>query len=112
MWGQQKPAALLPLIDMCNHSGSPNCRVRPRGGTEGGVQLEALRSLQAGEPLTINYGDLPNDFFLLDYGFVVPDNPHDYIELRYDSAMLEVRSPPPPRTPLCACLSPKRKRSC
>eukprot|EP00884_Botryococcus_braunii_P014680 jgi/Botrbrau1/23212/Bobra.0041s0056.1 len=89
VWGQEKPAAMLPLIDMCNHSGDPNCKVRPHGGTPGGVQLESLRPLRAGEALSINYGDLPNDFFLLDYGFVVEDNPHDYIELRYDLAMLE-----------------------
>ena len=29
MRGPQHPAALLPLIDMANHSFAPNCEVRP-----------------------------------------------------------------------------------
>ncbi|CAM9887139.1 unnamed protein product, partial [Heterosigma akashiwo] len=34
-----------------------------------------------------DYGALPNDFFLLDYGFVVPDNPHDYAELGFSPGL-------------------------
>lgn len=33
-----------------------------------------------------------NDLFLLDYGFVVPANPYDCIELKYDSGLLEAAS--------------------
>lgn len=40
----------------------------------------------------LNYGSLSNDFFLLDYGFVIPSNPHDHVELKYDEALLDAAS--------------------
>ncbi|CAA7395675.1 unnamed protein product [Spirodela intermedia] len=33
--------------------------------------------------------DLTNDFFLLDYGFVISSNPHDHVELKYDGVLLD-----------------------
>lgn len=44
------------------------------------------------DPLVLNYGNLNNDLFLLDYGFVVPSNPYDCVELKYDSALLDAAS--------------------
>lgn len=44
------------------------------------------------EPLVLNYGCLNNDLFLLDYGFVVPSNPFDCIELKYDGGLLDAAS--------------------
>lgn len=44
------------------------------------------------DPILLNYGLLSNDFFLLDYGFVLVSNPYDYIELKYDVAFLEAAS--------------------
>lgn len=38
--GPQSPAALLPLIDMANHSFEPNCEVLP---VPGGVAMAAKR---------------------------------------------------------------------
>jgi hypothetical protein len=86
--GPSHPAAMLPLIDLCNHSFRPNCEVKPSG--QGGVQLLSLRQLLPGEPLLINYGSLPNDFLLMDYGFLVEDNPHDTVQLRFDLSLVEV----------------------
>ncbi|KAF5750117.1 histone-lysine N-methyltransferase setd3 isoform X2 [Tripterygium wilfordii] len=45
-------------------------------------------------PQTLNSPniDLSNDLFLLDYGFVVPLNPYDCIELKYDGALLDAAS--------------------
>lgn len=37
----------------------------------------AGRALSPGEMLTISYGNLTNSELLLDYGFTLPDNPHD-----------------------------------
>jgi hypothetical protein len=101
--GAARPAALLPLIDFANHDGrGPNARVAPaRGanssgadndddgaGSGGALALVAARDLAAGEPIRISYGALPNDFLLLDYGFVEEGNPHDDVALRFDPAML------------------------
>jgi hypothetical protein len=96
--GPQSPAALLPLVDLCNHDFDPNAEVsaykggRGAGGGQGGggeggdaLQVVTRRAVKAGEPLLLSYGPLPNDFLLLDYGFVVDDNPHDAVSLRFDA---------------------------
>lgn len=44
------------------------------------------------DPIELNYGCLNNDLFLLDYGFIVPSNPYDCIELKYDAALLDAAS--------------------
>jgi histone-lysine N-methyltransferase SETD3 len=41
--GPQAPAALLPLIDMANHSFEPNCEVLP---VSGGVAMVAKRPVR------------------------------------------------------------------
>ena len=86
--GPTKPASLLPLVDMCNHSFQPNAQLRAGPGKA--VSLVALTALAPGEPVLISYGKLSNGFFLLDYGFTIPGNRHDRIELRFDSALLQV----------------------
>jgi hypothetical protein len=42
--GPQAPAALLPLIDMANHSFEPNCEVLP---VPGGVAMVAKRPVRS-----------------------------------------------------------------
>ena len=68
--GPSHPAALLPLIDMCNHSFEPNAEVVPAakdggGAGGGGVVMVAKRDVAAGEPLLLSYGPLSNDFLLM-----------------------------------------------
>ncbi|KAL3675689.1 hypothetical protein R1sor_025637 [Riccia sorocarpa] len=84
---------LLPLIDMCNHSFAPNSRleqISTGDNLDYKLQVVAESSLENGTPLTLNYGALSNDLLLLDYGFIVPDNPYDRVELKYDPSLLEV----------------------
>lgn len=86
---------MLPLIDMCNHSFSPNAKIvqeRNTGNPEMLIKVVAGTQIKQDEPLVLNYGCLNNDFFLLDYGFVVPSNPYDCIELKYDGALLDAAS--------------------
>lgn len=98
--GLDRPAALLPLVDLCNHDFDPNAEVVPYGGggsgnggksnggssnAGGGIAVVTKRPLKKGEPVLLSYGPLPNDFLLLDYGFVVDDNPHDAVALRFDA---------------------------
>jgi histone-lysine N-methyltransferase SETD3 len=78
---------MLPLIDICNHSFEPNVEVRP--GAAGAMELRALAPLPPGEPLLLSYGPLSNDFLLMDYGFIVPGNPHDRAALRFSAGLLD-----------------------
>lgn len=55
-------------------------------------QVVSGSPIKQDEPLLLNYGCLNNDLFLLDYGFVIPSNPYDCIELKYDGALLDAAS--------------------
>ena len=83
---------MLPLIDMCNHSFTPNCKLQPTG--DGDLQLVTLQDIPHQQPLLISYGSLSNDFLLMDYGFVVADNPFDRVQLSFNLDLLEVRHSP------------------
>ncbi|KAG4116207.1 hypothetical protein ERO13_D12G155501v2 [Gossypium hirsutum] len=86
---------MLPLIDMCNHSFNPNARIlqeQDAGNPKMLIKVVAEREIKQSDPLLLNYGCLSNDFFLLDYGFVIPSNPYDHIELKYDGALMDAAS--------------------
>ncbi|KAL8142076.1 hypothetical protein V2J09_015108 [Rumex salicifolius] len=86
---------MLPLIDMCNHSFNPNAKIIQDQDTERSKMLVKVVSetdIRKDESLVLNYGCLSNDFFLLDYGFVIPANSYDCIELRYDGVLVDAAS--------------------
>nr|BAK03360.1 predicted protein [Hordeum vulgare subsp. vulgare] len=86
---------LLPLVDMCNHSFSPNARIVQDGDVESpdmSVKVIAETQIDQNAAVTLNYGCYPNDFYLLDYGFVVTSNPYDQVELSYDGNLLDAAS--------------------
>ncbi|KAG2411091.1 uncharacterized protein HKW66_Vig0017560 [Vigna angularis] len=84
---------MLPLIDMCNHSFNPNARIVQEEDTDTmKMQVVAETAIKEDDPLLLCYGCLNNDFFLLDYGFVIHSNPFDCIELKYDGALLDAAS--------------------
>ncbi|KAK4706343.1 hypothetical protein R3W88_034105 [Solanum pinnatisectum] len=86
---------MLPLIDMCNHSFDPNADiVQEEANSDRNmlVKVVAGREIKQNDPLLLNYGCLSSDLFLLDYGFVIPSNPYDCIELKYDAALLDAAS--------------------
>ena len=80
---------MLPLIDMCNHSFNPNCKLQPVDN--GDLQLIAIQDIPQQQPLQLSYGNLSNDFLLMDYGFVVPSNPFDRVQLSFNLDLLEVQ---------------------
>lgn len=83
---------LLPLVDMCNHNFHPNARIiqETDGGCDKGfVKVVTEEQIQEHAPILLNYGPLTNDLLLIDYGFVVSKNQHDYVELKYDRALLD-----------------------
>nr|CAB3447853.1 unnamed protein product [Digitaria exilis] len=55
-------------------------------------QVVAEMKIEQNAAITLNYGCHPNDFFLLDYGFVITPNPYDQVELSYDGALLDAAS--------------------
>lgn len=86
---------MLPLIDMCNHSFSPNAKIIQNQYAERPemlLKVVAEKQISRDDPLLLNYGCLSNDFFLLDYGFVIAANPYDCVELKYDPALLDAAS--------------------
>lgn len=52
-------------------------------------QVVAAKDIQKGESLVLDYGPLSNEMLLLDYGFVVPRNLHDRVELRFNCQLLD-----------------------
>lgn len=99
--GPTKPRALLPVIDMCNHSFQPNCDIRKEA--DGAITLFATRDVQAGEQLVLSYGPLDNHTLLLDYGFCVADNPYDNVALNVSAESILVRSARQPAQILRRC---------
>lgn len=85
--GERSTPTMLPVIDACNHSFEPSAKVRP---VDGGVELVTSRNLKAGEPIELSYGELANDELLLDYGFIVENNPFDTVKLRWDLRLIEL----------------------
>ena len=78
---------LFPVIDVCNHSFEPSAKVQP---VDGGVELVTTRNLKADEPIELSYGNLSNDELLLDYGFIVENNPFDAVKLRWDLKLIHL----------------------
>jgi hypothetical protein len=83
--------ANLPLIDMMNHSYANNCKVvfDPKN-PEASIHVEAVSQIQPGTELTLNYGFHPNDSFLLNYGFLLDENPADTLQMVRNPAGLEL----------------------
>ncbi|KDP38111.1 hypothetical protein JCGZ_04754 [Jatropha curcas] len=86
---------MLPLIDMCNHSFNPNAKIlqeQDPGNAKMLIKVVTEEPIKEEDHLLLNYGCLNNDLLLLDYGFVIPSNPYDCIELKYDGALLDAAS--------------------
>ena len=82
---------LLPLIDMANHSFTPSARIEATADSHPpAITMYATRDVEAGDALTLNYGAHSNDAFLVDYGFVLDDNPHDDLLLSFDLANVQL----------------------
>lgn len=70
-------AVFIPGIDIAQHSFTPSCMVLD-GDDE--FILMSNKDLPKDSAVTINYGHMTNDEFMLDYGFTVDNNPYDNIE--------------------------------
>ena len=69
--GQESLTCMLPIIDLCDHSGQASCSLRCHvtGDSVDSIELFAHRALCTGDALTIDYGHRGlRDFFRV-YGF-------------------------------------------
>lgn len=73
-------SALIPFWDMANHGSG---RITTFfDSTAGEVSCNAQAACSAGEQFFIYYGDRTNTEFLVNNGFVDPDNRNDYVNIR------------------------------
>lgn len=94
--------AVFPILDMVNHHSNPNVESIC---DEHGCWLEALRDVEAGEEITLSYGDLPDSSLLLRYGFVMGRgrNPHQ-LRISFAGCSVEVGDDRSKRDEELACL--------
>jgi hypothetical protein len=64
-----------------SHSYTSNCAVSVDPAVPDELRVRSTMEVVRGTPLTLNYGWSSNDHFLLNYGFVLDDNPSDAIEI-------------------------------
>jgi hypothetical protein len=55
------------------------CKIAPTGNLS--VYNETDASIEPGSEIFLNYGNFPNEKFLLIYGFVIPGNPFDAVDI-------------------------------
>jgi hypothetical protein len=95
----------LPLIDLINHSFDNNCRVtvasanvdsgidilnKPHSfndllDSSNSIIIQSVKDIPQPAPLSLNYGNHGNDHFLCQYGFILDDNPYDFLLLGADA---------------------------
>ncbi|KAI1007024.1 hypothetical protein K3495_g1189 [Podosphaera aphanis] len=80
--------ALNPFADCFNHSSTPSAEVQ-RSTTA--FRIIATRTIQAGEEVSISYGNHSNDFLMIEYGFILDENPWD--EILLDPYILPLLTP-------------------
>ena len=68
---------LCPLVDVGNHASKEDANCEVRGTAGGGLEVVARRPIALGEEIRYCYGELSNDDFLQDYGFLPSSNPDD-----------------------------------
>ena len=86
--GPSETPTLLPLIDMCNHAAAPSAVVVP--AKDGAVVLKVgAAPLPEGAEVSLSYGALSNDDLLLDYGFILDDNPNDTVQIAAGADLID-----------------------
>lgn len=73
--------SMAPVIDFLNHTPDQTIANPMTYSALSGMSITSAHQLPAGSQVYITYGSHPNHKLLLEYGFVLPDNPHDYIQI-------------------------------
>ena len=75
--GQERQRVMAPIVDFFNHNlVQSNYRYNP---VEQQFELYTGQSYKAGDEVFLNYDPKPNSDYLMQYGFVMDNNPHDYV---------------------------------
>lgn len=74
--------ALAPYLDMFNHSDTAQVQVG-LNKSNNCYEIKTSKSIKKYSEAFINYGPHANSKLFLEYGFVLPSNPHDIIPLRF-----------------------------
>ena len=82
--------ALIPFADFINHSSDVLVKTRIKNGH---FQLVSWSPQNKDNQIFMNYGFHSNAYFLLQYGFVPSDNPHDFIEIAVDQVLFITQYP-------------------
>lgn len=67
--------AMVPVVDLCNHSRESNAVYRVADDGSGGIELVTTKDCKDGEELCINYGpQTGSGEFMFNYGFIPGDH--------------------------------------
>lgn len=71
---------LVPFLDMANHA--PQGKLRPEwDATSNSIKVYAASAFRERTELRFAYGEKPSQYFLLQYGFIPENNPHECVEV-------------------------------
>ena len=83
--GESEPcSALLPQALLLNHGLAPHVVRFSTPDDDGVLRLRALRKCHAGRQVFLSYGPLHNAHLILFYGFALPGNPYDAVNLSFE----------------------------
>ncbi|CAC5379647.1 unnamed protein product [Mytilus coruscus] len=78
-----KNIALAPFLDLLNHSTTAEVEAAFNKNNNC-FEIKTYNSFRKYDQVFISYGAHSNTHLLMEYGFILPDNPHDVYELNYD----------------------------
>ncbi|XP_020530496.1 ribulose-1,5 bisphosphate carboxylase/oxygenase large subunit N-methyltransferase, chloroplastic isoform X3 [Amborella trichopoda] len=88
-WGtSSKELSLIPFADFLNHDGRSEGTLLSNEDKEIS-EVIADRGYSAGEEVLISYGKFSNASLLLDYGFTLPYNTHDQVQIWFGMSQFE-----------------------
>ncbi|KAF8008880.1 hypothetical protein BT93_J0010 [Corymbia citriodora subsp. variegata] len=82
-WESSKGYSLVPFADFLNHDGLAKA-VLLRDEQKQFSEVIADRNYAPGEQVLISYGKFSNAILLLDFGFTIPHNIHDEVQIQFN----------------------------
>ncbi|XP_041011945.1 uncharacterized protein LOC121255599 isoform X3 [Juglans microcarpa x Juglans regia] len=82
-WGSSKGLSLIPFADFLNHDGASESIVFSDDDKQVS-EVIADRNYHAGEQVLIRYGKFSNATLMLDFGFSLPYNKQDEVQIQFN----------------------------